>query len=790
MSLITENDILNESKECFLVYAEEVLTDRAIPSAEDGLLSSQRKLLWTMEDHLKMNNKSKTKKCNALVGSTLATSYFHGDAACYGVLCKMSQEFLMRYPLIQGQGSLGTQESNDMVASSRYTEAKPSKFADLMMLDYGKGVVPTKETYNGEYYEPVVLPSLFPNALCNGKQAIGVSMSHNSLPHNLTEVCNALVAYIQKNGLTIDELLEYVPGPDFPLENVVINAKDVRTALATGHSSVSLKVRGVYEVKGQDLIFHTIPYRTYRDKIKEQINKHIDDLSEIIDDFDDESGLGINKLVFHIKKGIDPERAALKLFALTDLQTTVSYNMNYIVNGTPKLCSFLDLMKAYYEHQTSVLLKATEYDKNKAEERLHILKGLKLAVNAIDAVIDLIKKSENKAAARLALINFLNITEIQANAILDMKLSKLTKLDSQSIDVEIAEKEEIIAYCNRIINEKEFRDSILIEKIEDMKNKYGDERRTTLLNIEVPKDEKAIELVTPEDVVVVTTESGYIKRVPKTSFRVQKKNGKGVKTQDDITKDVIRTNTIDNLLIFSDLGKVYRILVDDIPEGNNTAKGTSIKALIPHMDNNEKPVLVMSVTQKPQDNFLVFVTKNGTIKKTALEEYFGVKKKTGVIAIKLREGDSIAGIDLGSNEDYMIITKNGMCIRTNLDEVPIASRATIGVKGIKLKENDEVISIHTLKEGNKYLVNLNKNGSGKKVKLEEFPVQGRAGVGVQLSKTEVADTCLLGDALTDCLICAVNKSICISSDEIPNFTRTATGNQLIKHDNTVSITAI
>ena len=355
MSLITNVDILDEAKECFLVYAEEVLTDRAIPAAEDGLLSSQRKILWTMEDYLKMNNKAKTKKCNAIIGSTLATSYYHGDAACYGVLSKMSQEFLMRYPLIHGQGGLGTQESNDMVASSRYTEAKPSKFADLMMIDYGKNVVPTKETYNGEYMEPVVLPGLFPNALCNGKQAIGVSMAHNSLPHNLTEVCNAIIHYIEHEGITIDELMTYVPGPDFPLDNIVINQKDVKSALKTGHSATSLKVRGRYEIDKDKIIFTSIPYRTYRDKIREQITKNVDEFDKILDDFNDESSLGVNRLIFKVKAGVDPERAVLTIFKLTDLQTTVSYNMKYIVNGTPKLCSMIDLIEAYYKHQTSVL---------------------------------------------------------------------------------------------------------------------------------------------------------------------------------------------------------------------------------------------------------------------------------------------------------------------------------------------------------------------------------------------------------------------------------------------------
>lgn len=358
-SLITEVDILDEAKNTFLTYAEEVLTDRAIPAAEDGLLSAQRKIIWTMEDYLKMNNKSKTKKCNAIVGSTLATSYFHGDIACYGVLRKMAQPFLMRYPLITGQGQLGTQENNDMFSSSRYTEAKPSLFADIMMNDYKKNVVPIKETYNGEFMEPVILPALFPNAICNGRQAIGISMAHNSAPHNLTEVCNAAIALIQKGSLTIDELLTYIPGPDFPLGGTVLNIKDIKSAFKTGKSTISLKIQGDYEIDGQKIIFTSIPYRTYRNKIKEQIEKNIETLSEIIEDFDDESNIGNNRLVFYVKDGVSVSKALNQLFVLTDLQSSISYNMNYIVNGTPRLCSMIDLLQIYVSHQEDVLIKAT-----------------------------------------------------------------------------------------------------------------------------------------------------------------------------------------------------------------------------------------------------------------------------------------------------------------------------------------------------------------------------------------------------------------------------------------------
>ena len=440
MSLITEVDILDEAKDNFLTYAEEVLTDRAIPAAEDGLLSAQRKILWTMESYLKMDNKSKTKKCNAIIGSTLATSYFHGDIACYGVLRKMAQEFLMRYPLVTGQGQLGTQENNDMFSSSRYTEAKPSKFTDLMMNDFSKNVVPTKETYNGEFQEPIILPSLFPNAICNGRQAIGISMAHNSAPHNLTEVCNAAIALIEKGDLTIDEVLSYIPGPDFPLGGTVLNIKDVRTAFASGKSNISLKIQGDYEINGQDIIFTSIPYRTYRNKIKEQIEKNIDILSELIDDFDDESNIGQNKLVFHVKDGVSVSKALNKLFLLTDLQSTLSYNMNYIVNGTPKLCSMVDLLHAYVNHQEDVLVNATTFDKEKAEARAHILEGLIAAVDKIDEVIALIKQSAGRADARTKLMDFLSVDEVQANAILDMKLGKLTRIDKEELVNELKEK--------------------------------------------------------------------------------------------------------------------------------------------------------------------------------------------------------------------------------------------------------------------------------------------------------------------------------------------------------------
>ena len=790
---ITEIDILDESKDCFLTYASEVLTDRAIPAAEDGLLSSQRKILWTMSDYLKMDSKGKTKKCNGIVGSTLATSYFHGDSSCYGVLCKMSQKYLMRYPLIEGQGSLGTQEDNDLVASSRYTEAKPSIYTDLMMLDYKKNPVPTKETYNGEFMEPVVLPALFPNALCNGRQAIGISMAHNSCPHNLTEVCDAILAYIQNPNLTIDDIMQYIKGPDFPLGGTIINQKDIKTALSTGKSAVSLKVRGDYEIKGDTITFNTIPYRTYRNKIKEQLEKNIDEFEKVLEDFNDESNLGVNKLVFQAKPG-QVNVLLNKLFKFTDLQTTISYNMNYIVGGTPKLCSIKDLIQAYVVHQNNVMINIAKVDLNKAKAREHTIEGLLIAIKDIDKAIQLIKSSADKGEARQNLINYFNITEEQANAVLDMKLSKLTKLDKDELLKELEEvKQSICKYTNIITNE-EYRNSELAEKVKLLKSKYGDARRTVITQInDLTKDDKEIEFVEPEKCVVIMTEGGLIKRIPSTSFRVQKRNGKGVKTQDDITNAVIRTNTIDSLMIFSNKGKMYRLLVNDIPVGTNTTKGQSIKSLIT-MDIDEEPSTIYSIYRDTDAKYVIFITKNGLVKKTSLDEYVKTKKKTGIAAINIKDGDSLASVSLIKDEPLILITKNGIGIKFDSKEIVATSRTTTGIKGITLNKDDYIVSALPVRNSNDNLAIFTNNGLCKKLKLDELPMQKRAGKGLMCYKPTDSTGYITGAALVDdtdnILILGDKSSICVSAQEIPLLSRTSIGNQVIKNSKINSVSKV
>lgn len=787
MSLITEVDILDEAKDNFLTYAEEVLTDRAIPAAEDGLLSAQRKILWTMESYLKMDNKSKTKKCNAIIGSTLATSYFHGDIACYGVLRKMAQEFLMRYPLVTGQGQLGTQENNDMFSSSRYTEAKPSKFTDLMMNDFSKNVVPTKETYNGEFQEPIILPSLFPNAICNGRQAIGISMAHNSAPHNLTEVCNAAIALIEKGELTIDEVLSYIPGPDFPLGGTVLNIKDVRAAFASGKSNISLKIQGDYEINGQDIIFTSIPYRTYRNKIKEQIEKNIDVLSELIDDFDDESNIGQNKLVFHVKDGVSVSKALNKLFLLTDLQSTLSYNMNYIVNGTPKLCSMVDLLHAYVDHQEEVLVNATTFDKEKAEARAHILEGLITAVDKIDEVIALIKQSAGRADARTKLMDFLSVDEVQANAILDMKLGKLTRIDKEELVNELKEKKEFIAKCIEILTNKEVRNKVLISKITQLRDTYGDARRTKLLNTDIPKQEKEVVVIEPKDCVVVVTKKNTIKRIDAKNFKAQKRNTTGVKTG-DIVLFSQKTNTQDTLMVFSSKGKMYRVLVDNIPEGTNASNGTPISTLI-EFENGEKPMAFTTMTRDTDKKFIFFATKNGTIKKVPLDEYDKMKR-TGIIAISFKDGDELADVTFINQEQMLLVTKNGMAIRFGTAEMPISSRTAQGVKGMKLNDGDSVIAALPIVDPVDYLAIVSKNGLGKKMQIDELTLQNRGGKGLLCYKGEIAGAEIIKES-DNLLINGDKSSIVISGKDIPTLGRISMGNIMLKNnEQVISITQV
>lgn len=751
MSNIIDIDVLNESKQEFLTYSGEVLTDRAIPSAEDGLLSSQRKILWTMKEYLKMNNKSKTKKCNSIIGSTLLTSYIHGDQACYGVLVKMAQQYLMRYPLIEGQGSLGTQESNDMVASSRYTEAKPSIYSDLMMEDYEKNIVDKKPTYNDEFLEPIVLPSIFPNALVNGKEAIGVSMAHNSLPNNLKEVCEGIIAFIQKEGnISIEELMMYIKGPDFPLGNVVINSKDIKEAYATGQSAVSLKVRGDYEIKDNKIIFNTIPYRTYRNKIKEQINKNIDELEKYFVDFRDESNLGKNKLIFEVGKGVNIDIALAKLFALTDLQTTLSYNMNYIVDGTPKLCSLIDLIQAYVNHQNNIIIRTAQYDKDKARARKHILEGLLIAIGDIDKAIELIRSSQDKIEAQNKLISYFEIDEIQAKAILDMKLSKLTKLDKEELEKELKEKIAIIDKSNKLINDKVFRNNFLIEKIKHIEDTFGDERRTKLENIKEIKFTKAKPEPILEKCIISFSNQNKICRY----------STKAKETTDNRIKYIFDSDNQDILIIFTSVGKCYKVYTKDIVINNMLINGINIYSLA-KIPTSEQIIYITTNKTIYKEKYLMFITQNGLLRKSLIEDFVGIDNlKAGCAqAIKLKENDKVVKIVPMNNEKLVLISSNGQGFAMQTNLINPLGKASYGVIGMSLSEDDKIVN-GFLYNSNSQFVMITKNGYSKKLPMSCLPELNRGAKGNKIyKKTKTNENIIFVSEVTD------NNKIQIYSDK-------------------------
>ena len=549
----------------------------------------------------------------------------------------------------------------------------------------------------------------------------------------------------------------------------------------------SLKIQGDYEIDGQDIIFTSIPYRTYRNKIKEQIEKNIDVLSELIDDFDDESNIGQNKLVFHVKDGVSVSKALNKLFLLTDLQSTLSYNMNYIVNGTPKLCSMVDLLHAYVNHQEDVLVNATTFDKEKAEARAHILEGLIAAVDKIDEVIALIKQSAGRADARAKLMDFLSVDEVQANAILDMKLGKLTRIDKEELVNELKEKKEFIAKCIEILTNKEVRNKVLISKITQLRDTYGDARRTKLLNTDIPKQEKEVVVVEPKDCVVVVTKKNTIKRIDAKNFKAQKRNTTGIKTG-DIVLFSQKTNTQDTLMVFSSKGKMYRVLVDNIPEGTNASNGTPISTLI-EFENGEKPMAFTTMTRDTDKKFIFFATKNGTIKKVPLDEYDKMKR-TGIIAISFKDGDELADVTFINQEQMLLVTKNGMAIRFGTAEMPISSRTAQGVKGMKLNDGDSVIAALPIVDPVDYLAIVSKNGLGKKMQIDELTLQNRGGKGLLCYKGEIAGAEIIKES-DNLLINGDKSSIVISGKDIPTLSRVSMGNIMLKNnEQVISITQV
>lgn len=768
------NDLIKELSTNFIEYAASVNSDRAIPNATDGLKPVAKRILYGAFTGGRTSNKPHV-KCAKIVGDVMGSYHPHGDSSIYGALVRLAQDWVMRYPLIDFHGNVGNQ-AGDGPAAPRYTEARLSKLTEEGMLQgLKKNNVDFIPNYDETTEEPVELPSVFPNLLCNPNSGIGVAMACSWAPHNLGEVATAINQYLSGEE-------PMLPGPDFPTGGIIINQKEIPAIMRTGHGSV--KIRGKFEIDKQKIIFTEIPYGTSVEGLMTEIGE-VSDAKEIegIDNIRDESNKKGVRIVIECDKGINPASIVNKLFAKTNLQNSFSYNQVALVDKVPTELNLKDCIKIYVDHNIDCITRETKFDLDKAIDRLEIVNGLLRALEDIDNIIALIKSSENAAAAKENLIKKYQFTENQAKAILAMRLSSLAKLEKVELEQEAKELENKIKDLKDILANENRQKDILKSRLADLVKKYGDARRTELTNIEVKPEDKIIEEVTPEDCVVILSQTGDIKRVPKNSFKVQRKNGKGVKTKNDVIMSTISTNTIDNLLLFTKKGKMFKILVDEVPVGTNASKGVHVGTLI-NMDQDDEVIAITSLARSNTAKYVVFFTKQGLMKKTLLDEYTKVKRSTGIAAIKINDGDSIANVEFINEEDILVITKNGMSIHFESKNVNPIGRVAAGVKTIKLDENDEVVVGLPIHSDNDTVAIFSTKGYGKKTSIKEFTVQGRGGKGLVIYKPsavygQIAGATIISDSDT-ILLTGQPSSICIAATDLPLLTRTSFGNIMVK----------
>lgn len=791
MGEILNTPIINEVEQSFIDYSMSVITDRAIPSAEDGLKPVARRILWDMFDKGYMNNK-KFVKCAQPVGDTMGRFHPHGDSSIYGALVYLSQPWNMRYPLITFHGNNGSRDGHSP-AAYRYTECKLSKAGEDMLADIKKNTCDWQPAYTEEENEPIYLPGSFPNLIVNGTTGIAVAMACSFAPHNLTEIMDAIIHLTENAEASVSDLLKFVKGPDFPTGGTVINKEELATAYSTGKGRARIRADYKIETKaGKDsIVFTSMPYKVSKTELIKEIDKLCEDkkIEGIAEIYDDSPGDDV-RLVVELAKGVSAEPIIAKLYKMTRLEDTYSFNQVALVDKKPQLLNLKQLLQIYIDHQKDVLLRKTKFEADKIAAKIHILEGLLKALEDIDNIIALIKKSESAAAAKTSLMEKYGFSEAQAKAILDMKLSKLAKLEKVEIEKEKAELEIELKRLNAILANPIPEMLTLFNTI---KKNYGDARRTAITQVATTKEEKEIEFVEPEKCVVIMTEGGLIKRVPSTSFRTQKRNGKGVKTQDDIVNAVIRTDTIDSLMIFSNKGKMYRLLVNDVPVGTNTTKGQSIKSLIA-MDTDEVPTVIYSIYRDTDAKYVLFVTKNGLVKKTTLDEYVKTKKKTGIAAITIKDGDELAAVALVKDEPLVLVTSSGMSIKFDSKEIAPTSRTTSGVKGIALGKDDYIVAALPVRHSTDDLAVFTATGLCKRFALDELPVQKRAGKGLMCYKptdsTGNVVSAVLVDDTDNVLVLGNNSSICVSATEIPKLSRASTGNQVIKNSKINSVSKV
>ncbi len=731
---IIERDIEDEMKTAYIDYAMSVIVSRALPDVRDGLKPVHRRILYTMyEDGL--TSDKPYRKSATTVGDVLGRYHPHGDSSVYDAMVRMAQTFSLRYPLIDGHGNFGSIDG-DGAAAYRYTEARMSKIAEIMLTDIEKNTVDFMPNFDDRLQEPTVLPAKIPALLVNGSSGIAVGMATNIPPHNLTEVINGIIKIIDDDNVTDDQLMQIIKGPDFTTGGMILGRDAIKQAYTTGKGKITVRAEAEIEEMSngkQKIIVTSLPYQVNKAKLIENIanlvkEKRIEGISELRDESDRENAVRIH---IGLKKDANARVVLNQLYKNTQMQDTFGVIMLALVDGQPRILTLRQCLDYYIDHRKGVILRRTQFELDKALARAHILEGLKIALDNIDEVINIIRSSYDDAKERL--MERFGLSDIQAQAILDMRLKTLSGLQREKIEEEYNELMKLIAHLREILGSEKLVFEIIKEELTEVKEKYGDERLTKIVAAEGEFNEE--DLIKEEQMVVALTHFGYIKRMPIDTYRSQKRGGKGISgistREEDFVKQIFTTSTHDTVLFFSNKGKLYRLRGYEIPEAGRTAKGTAIVNLL-SLDAGEKISAVIPISDFEDSKYLLMATKNGLIKKTPLQEY-NSSRKTGLLAITLKDDDELIDVRLTDGQDNVVlVTEKGLCITFDEKDVRPVGRSAQGVLGIRLDEDDTVIGMESIISDNKgvTLLAITENGFGKRTELDEYRVQNRGGRGV------------------------------------------------------------
>lgn len=740
---IIEQSITKEMKRAYLDYAMSVIVSRALPDVRDGLKPVQRRILYAMWS-IGLRSNAKFRKSANVVGEVMAKYHPHGDSSIYEAMVRMAQDFSYRHPLVRGQGNFGSMDG-DSAAAMRYTEAKLQGIAEEMLLDIERETVDFRPNYDGSHKEPSVLPGKLPNLLINGTLGIAVGMATNIPPHNLREIGNAVLTLIDNKDATLEDLLEHVKGPDFPTGAIAYSTKDIKAACATGRGGVVVRAKAEIEEGkkgGNQIVIHEVPYMVNKATLLEKIAALVHEKKlDGIRDLRDESNKDGVRVVIELKKDAYPRKVLNRLYQITALQTTFHYNMVCLVeNGLqPRTLGLKAILEEYIKHRREVVRRRTAFDLARAQDRAHILEGLKIALAKIDKVIATIKKSKDKDVARVNLMKEFKMTERQAVAILEMRLQSLANLEQLKIEQEYKEKMDLIKELESILKSDKKMMGVIRSELVEVIEKYGEDRRTQIVKTGIK--EFSMEDVIPDDqTIVMMTKDGYIKRLSPDTFKSQARGGKGVAgvttKEEDLVESIFSTTTHQDIMFFTSRGRVFKLKVYEIPEASRTAKGQAIVNFL-QLAPGEKVTATLESRDLAGGKYIMMVTNQGTIKKTELQDFENVRR-SGLIAIKLKDGDALEWIRVTSGKDELsLATAGGMAIRFNEKDVRPMGRVASGVRGIKLKGGDLVVGMDVVSESEKkdnQLLVIMENGYGKRTALREYKVQSRAGMGIRTAK--------------------------------------------------------